>query len=209
METVEETEWLLSHDPTIQLVFDTGHLLYASRGQADLVDLLHKWKARIGTFHFKDIDAAAMAASEREGSTYLEAVKHHGLCVNLGQGMVDFPGLVEAQRETGYQGFVCVEQETFDWTTAGSDMARNHRYLSTLYQGPARCAILGTGRMGAIHATNLAANPHWDLQVVIDADADRARQCGEAVSAASAASIAAASEQSPELQAVFICHCQS
>lgn len=31
-----------------------------------------------------------------------------------------------------------VQQETFDWTTAGEDMLKNHRYLSTLYQGPGK-----------------------------------------------------------------------
>lgn len=53
IETVEETEWLLANDPDIRLVFDTGHLLYASRGEADLVGLLQSWQERIGTFHFK------------------------------------------------------------------------------------------------------------------------------------------------------------
>ena len=34
-------------------VIGTGHLLYASRGEADLVELLKKYQDRIGTFHFK------------------------------------------------------------------------------------------------------------------------------------------------------------
>ena len=34
-------------------VAGTGHLLYASKGEADLVELLKKYQDRIGTFHFK------------------------------------------------------------------------------------------------------------------------------------------------------------
>ena len=45
-----------------------------------------------------------------------------------------FPGLVDWQRETGYRGFVCVEQETFDRRESAGNLAENQRYLTTLYQ---------------------------------------------------------------------------
>ena len=56
--------------------------------------------------------------------------------VNCGAGMVgpSFPGLVDWQRETGYRGFVCVEQETFDRRESAGNLAENQRYLTTLYQ---------------------------------------------------------------------------
>jgi len=135
VETVAEVQWLLAHSD-VDLVFDTGHLVYASAGQVDLVKLLNEWEDRIGTFHFKDISEGGMVKSADEGWTYLEAVKKGNLVVNLGAGMIDFEPLTQWQRETQYKGFVCVEQETFDWSSAGEDMAYNHRYLSTLYQQP-------------------------------------------------------------------------
>ena len=78
----------------------------------------------------------------------------NGLVVNLGcaEGCVDFPSIVSWQRTVGYEGFVCVEQETtsqrnphphpnahwqetYDPRPAGLDMLKNKLYLDELYQG--------------------------------------------------------------------------
>lgn len=45
--------------------------------------------------------------------------------------------------------------------------------------GRVRLAVLGTGRMGRIHATSLAASAVAELACVVDADAERARAEGE------------------------------
>ena len=64
----------------------------------------------------QDIDKEAMHSAQSAGQTYLEGVKSGSLVVNCGQGMAAkfFPEIVNWQREVGYKGFVCVEQETID-----------------------------------------------------------------------------------------------
>jgi len=134
VETLDEIQWFVANT-SMDLVIDTGHLVYASRGTVDLLEVLDLYASRIGTFHFKDISLRKMEESAEKGWSYLEAVKN-GLVVNLGseEGSIDFPRIVEWQREVGYEGFVCVEQETYDPVPAGLDMLKNKLYLDQLYQ---------------------------------------------------------------------------
>ena len=121
----------------------------------DLLVEVDRYKDRIGTFHFKDINLDKMRKSKEEGWTYLEAVKH-GLVVNLGspEGSIDFKSLVEWQKEHGnegfvcvevmltltltliggYEGFVCVEQETYEPSFSKENMLLNKVYLDGLYR---------------------------------------------------------------------------
>jgi len=207
VETLPEIEWLAGNCD-VQLVFDTGHLLYASRGEADLVELLKKYKDRIGTFHFKDINAEAMHSNQASGQTYLEGVKSGSLVVNCGQGMAAkfFPEIVTWQRENAYKGFVCVEQETFDRSSTAENMAINQRYLTDLYQGPIPSVLIGSGRMGIIHGQNLSSSPHWDLRYVCDVREDTATEAAKLLGASAVDNVKqAVSESNGEIKVAFIC----
>jgi len=207
VETVAEIEWLAGNSD-VKLVFDTGHLLYASRGEADLVELLRKYKERIGTFHFKDINAEAMLSNQAAGKTYLEGVKRGDLVVNCGQGMVApfFPDIVNWQRENGYKGFVCVEQETFDRSETAVNMAINQRYLTDLYQGPIPSVLIGSGRMGIIHGQNLSSSPHWDLRYVCDVKESTAKDAAKLLGASAVDNVKQAVKESQgEVKVAFIC----
>ena len=78
-----------------------------------------------------------MNSAQADGKTYLEGVKSGSLVVNCGQGLAAkfFPEIVSWQKESGYTGFVCVEQETFDRSSTAENMTINQRYLTDLYQG--------------------------------------------------------------------------
>ena len=41
----------------------------------DLLELVDRYKDRIGTFHFKDINKEAMVANQAAGKPYLEGVR--------------------------------------------------------------------------------------------------------------------------------------
>jgi len=207
VETMDEIDWLVGNSD-VQLVFDTGHLLYASRGQADLVELLKKYKDRIGTFHFKDIAAEGMNSAQADGKTYLEGVKSGSLVVNCGQGLAAkfFPEIVSWQKESGYTGFVCVEQETFDRSSTAENMTINQRYLTDLYQGPIPSVLIGSGRMGIIHGQNLSASPHWDLRYVCDAKEETASEAAKVLGASAVDNVKqAVSESQGEIKVAFIC----
>jgi len=206
VETVEEIDWLVNNSD-VKLVFDTGHLLYATGGQANLLELLERYGDRIGTFHFKDITEEGIALARKDKLTYLEAVKK-GLVVNCGKGLVAkyFPDIVDWQKKKNYKGFVCVEQETFDRTKTEENMTINQRYLTDLYQGPIPAVLVGSGRMGFIHGKNLAASPHWDLRHVIDPNPETAKRCGDALGATVARDVAhAVAESGGKLRAAIIC----
>jgi inosose dehydratase len=87
VETPSEIEALL--DATdVGLVLDTGHLL---RGGGDPVRAAREWASRIVHVHLKDV---------RKGS----------FC-ELGGGDVDLEGVLSTLHETGYRGWLVVEQD--------------------------------------------------------------------------------------------------
>lgn len=206
VETPGEIDWLTSNSD-VKLVFDTGHLLYATGGEADLLGLLDQYKERIGTFHFKDISQEGISLARSNNLTYLEAVKQ-GLVVNCGKGLAArfFPGIVDWQKRTDYQGFVCVEQETFDKTHTAENMTINQRYLTDLYQGPIPSVLVGCGRMGIIHGMNLAASPHWDLRHVCDINPGTAERAGVTLGASVVKDVKQAmAESDGQLRVAIIC----
>jgi inosose dehydratase len=109
VETPAEIDRLLAEtDPDlVGLLLDTGHAAY---GGADPVEVARKHGERIRYVHLKDVDGAELQHVFHSSVPMEEAWKRGVFCA-LGEGVVDFPGVVETLRAKGYAGWMIVEQD--------------------------------------------------------------------------------------------------
>jgi len=126
IETADETRRLLeSTDPSILgLCLDTGHWLFGT-GE-DPAAAVGEFSDRIWHVHFKDCDpevAEASRKNEWDGPTSVG----HGVFCELGEGGVDFPGIVGALDRIGYAGWIVVEQDVLPGMGTPRDSARRNR----------------------------------------------------------------------------------
>lgn len=128
VETPAEIDRLLSlTDPALLgLVFDTGHYAFGAGSCAAVLPALEKYGERIWLVHFKDFqpDIARQVAENRWG--YFEAIRH-GIFCELGQGGIDFTGIVQWLKNTGYDGWVVVEQDILPGMGTPKESARRNR----------------------------------------------------------------------------------
>lgn len=131
IETPDETQRLMDMtDPSILgLCFDTGHWTF---GGGDPVTGLRHYADRIWHVHFKDHQpdvARQSRVHEWDGPTSVG----HGVFCELGQGSVDFPGVLVALRGIGYDGWIVVEQDVLPGMgTPKASAQRNRDYLRTI-----------------------------------------------------------------------------
>ena len=97
---------------------DTGHLHYAGM---DPVATLERYAGRLDYLHFKDIDAAILAAVMGERIRFFEACGRGVMCP-IGRGVIDYPAIRTLLDRIGYEGFITVEQER-DPLNAGRSLA--------------------------------------------------------------------------------------
>lgn len=131
VETPEETARLLSlTDPDVLgLCFDTGHYRF---GGGDPVAGLHRYADRVWHVHFKDHDPQVAERSRQNGWNAVQAVEHGVFC-ELGRGDVDFPAVVQALNEIGYDGWIVVEQDVLPGMGTPRESAqRNRDYLRSI-----------------------------------------------------------------------------
>jgi inosose dehydratase len=131
VETPAEIDTLMGMtDPDLLgLCFDTGHYHY---GGGDPVEGVSKYVERIWHVHFKDCSPAIAGRARKNGWAYVEAIRH-GLFCELGQGDVDFPGLVGALTKQGYGGWIVVEQDVLPGMgTPRASAKRNREYLRSV-----------------------------------------------------------------------------
>lgn len=109
VETPFETMELLSltDDKLVGLCLDTGHWHYAG---GDAVQAIKELGTRVTYLHLKDCQPRIAAHCRAEGKDYFEAVKAGVFCP-LGEGEVDFPGVVRAMQALNYDGWAIVEQD--------------------------------------------------------------------------------------------------
>lgn len=109
VETPEETRELMARaDPElIGLCLDTGHWHY---GGGDAVTCIQEFGSRVRYLHLKDCSADVARDVRTEGKDYMEAVAAGVFCP-LGEGEVDFPGVIQAMEALGYDGWAIVEQD--------------------------------------------------------------------------------------------------
>ena len=112
------------------LCLDTGHWTFGAGG--DPVSAAREFRDRVWHVHFKDCDPAVMANSRANRWDGPESVGHGVFC-ELGQGSVDFPGMLGALDEIGYTGWVVVEQDVLPGTGNPRESARRNReYLRSI-----------------------------------------------------------------------------
>ena len=133
VERPDEIERLLelTDGDLLGLVFDTGHYAYGA-GKNDpgvVLEGLERVVDRIRYMHFKDCHAEIADRARREGWDYFEAVRHGVFC-ELGQGCVDFPGVLDWLRKRDYDGWAVVEQDVLPGMGSPRESAlRNREYL--------------------------------------------------------------------------------
>ncbi len=131
VETPHEVDRLLQlTDPELLgLCLDTGHYAF---GGGDPVAAVGRYGRRIRHVHFKDCDARVADLSRRNSWDYFESVRR-GIFCELGKGSVDFPAVLSALRETGYDGWAVVEQDVLPGMgTPRACALRNRTSLRTL-----------------------------------------------------------------------------
>jgi inosose dehydratase len=131
VETPQEIDALMmGTDPAlVGLCLDTGHATYGGGSPADL---LKRYRRRIWHVHFKDCDPRVAAEARSKGWDYQTALRH-GLFCELGKGSVDFAALLRDLEDTGYDGWIVVEQDVLPAMGAPLDSARrNRQYLKEI-----------------------------------------------------------------------------
>jgi inosose dehydratase len=130
VETRAEIDELFARvDPS--LVFhgpDIGHLAWAGD---DVLAYTRDYLVNITTLHVKDIDPAVLADGVANGWDY-STFSDHGIFTELGQGMVDFPSLLDILRQGGFQGWLVVETDVTQRPTALESATVSRDYLRSL-----------------------------------------------------------------------------
>jgi inosose dehydratase len=109
VETPAEIDRLMADtDPSlVGLLLDTGHAAY---GGADPAGVAARHGARIGYVHLKDVNGRELDHVRNTQVPMDEAWKRGVFCP-LGEGVVDFPRVVDTLRQKGYSGWMIVEQD--------------------------------------------------------------------------------------------------
>jgi inosose dehydratase len=131
IETMPEVRrFIETTDPTlVGLCLDTGHWSF---GGGDPVAALRELRDRIWHVHFKDLDLDVVRRSREAGWDGPQTVGQGVFC-ELGAGSVDFPAVLGALRETGYQGWIVVEQDVLPGMGTPAESARRNRgYLRSI-----------------------------------------------------------------------------
>lgn len=121
----------------VGLVFDTGHYLYGTGGSDPerVLEGLERFRERAWYVHFKDMAPGVAAQARAEGWDYKRAIGAGVFC-ELGRGAVPFPTVLERLSDTGYQGWVTVEQDVLPGMGEPRESARrNLEYLEGISEG--------------------------------------------------------------------------
>ncbi len=111
VETQAQTERFLDEtDPRfVSLCLDTGHLAYR---HADSVAIIRRYADRIGYVHVKQMDPAVVAAADRDGLAFGQAVAMGASCEPpAGQPAIE--EVAKALEELDRDMFVVVEQDMY------------------------------------------------------------------------------------------------
>ena len=130
VETPREIERLLELTD-VGLLLDTGHL---ALGGGDAVAALRDWRDRIDHVHVKDYSRAVLESVLADRADMEEAWRR-GVFVELGTGDVDLDAFFRALADSGYSGWLVVEQDRIprpeeDVSEAIEAQRRNRRWLT-------------------------------------------------------------------------------
>jgi inosose dehydratase len=113
------------------IVLDTGHV---TLGGGDSTQALADWRARINHVHVKDLRMDVLKGVIADQADMPEAWRRGVFC-ELGVGDVDLPAFFAALEQSGYSGWLVVEQDWVpgpddDVSAAADAQARNRRWLA-------------------------------------------------------------------------------
>jgi inosose dehydratase len=106
LEFDDEIDRLIA-ETDLDLCLDTGHLAYAG---SHPVETFKTYARRLAHVHFKDVDAEVLVRAREQNLDFWTAVEQRIFCP-LGQGVVDFPGVLRVLSDAGYEGFATIEQD--------------------------------------------------------------------------------------------------
>jgi inosose dehydratase len=131
VETPEETRRFLENANAglVGLCFDSGHWAF---GGGDPVEGLKMWRDRIWHVHFKGYNEEVGELARREGWGAIQAWEA-GVFSELEDAAIDFPALANILEETGYDGWIVVEQDVLPGMGKPKESAqRNRDYLKSI-----------------------------------------------------------------------------
>ncbi len=110
VETAAETKRFLDEtDPAkVGWCLDVGHLAY---GGGNALDYLPEYGHRVKHVHLKDVDPEVLRKAREEKWSFGDALRNI-IFPELGDGIVDIPAIIRWLKETGYDGWVVLEQDT-------------------------------------------------------------------------------------------------
>ena len=107
---------------------DIGHLVWAD---ADPVLFSRDYADVIFSVHIKDIDGDILTQGVNQSWDY-GTFSAMGIFAELGEGCVDFPALFEVLQNTGYTGWIIVETDVTQKSTAFESAVVSRNYLKSL-----------------------------------------------------------------------------
>ena len=99
----------------IDLTLDTGHLVI---GGGSPLDVLGRWGSRVNHVHLKDVDFNELSLVLAAGGDMAD-VWSSGAFVAFGAGQIDLTGVMTALDESGFAGWIVIEQDVLP----GADVA--------------------------------------------------------------------------------------
>jgi hypothetical protein len=208
-------------DPSlVGLCLDTGHYLF---GGGDPLEFLRKNANRIWHVHFKDCLPELAARSRREGWDYFTSVRN-GIFCELGKGEIEFQAVKIELEKQGYAGWIVVEQDVLPGMGSPKDSAaatgNTGKHWFVTYYSQRNCndnraimmnkvlrfGVIGAGRIGKIHAENLATRiPGIEVATIADINLTAAQEVATKLHIPAALSDYHAILSDPAIDAVAIC----
>ena len=112
------------------ICLDTGHWTFGTGENP--VDAVREFGDRIWHVHFKDATRRSWPSPAARNGTASTSTGHGVFC-ELGKGCVDFPGVLAALGDIGYDGWIVVEQDILPGMGNPKESARRNReYLRSL-----------------------------------------------------------------------------
>lgn len=114
-----------------ELIFmgpDTGHLAW---GGVDVVQFCREYATAIKTMHIKDIDPYVLAEGREKNWDY-RTFSERGIFTELGTGFVDFPSVFNTLESVGFTGWLIVETDVTQQSSALLSAQISRHYLAGL-----------------------------------------------------------------------------
>lgn len=114
----------------VKLCIDTGHAFYAG---INPINMIAVYSDLIEYVHLKDFNLDAYLSCVRDKHDFFEACAN-GLTCAIGDGCLNYHGIIKALRDINYAGFLTVEIEKSpaQWRHALSQLTRSREYLDQL-----------------------------------------------------------------------------